>query len=121
MSCAAEDSTKHMNAKTYEIKRIMKRGTEWVTWVGGVALAQRDRVHKPDHLLPPKRRTRKIRSRAKHPTTPSEARVLRRFPWAQNSLGTLEYVEDLHDEIDEVDSQPVEQVKSMHQVENETC
>ena len=79
----------------------MKRGAEWATWVGRAALAQRNPDYLPDHTLPQPRRGKLRDKKTTQPRVPDQARVIRRFPWASRSLGTIEFTEDLHDELDE--------------------
>ena len=87
-----------MTAIAWRIKSLMKRGFEWAVYIGKIALAQHDDVHRPDHNLPPKQRCTARHQKARLPSVPTEAKVLRRFTWAARSLGTVEFTEDLHDE-----------------------
>ena len=107
--CAPTVSQKHMQARKWRIQTIMKRGTEWATWVGRAALAQRSKDYFPDHTLPPPRRGKVKNLKLKRPTIPQEAKVIRKFPCAARSLGTVEFTEDLHDELDETHAAPTTQ------------
>ena len=80
---------------------MYKRGMAWAAWAGAAAMAQRDPARQPDHDLPPEHRCKPSRVKRNQPRLPQQAKVIRRFPWAANSLGTLEYTQDLEDEAEE--------------------
>jgi len=107
--CARANSKKHMNVKVWRIKTLMKRGSEWASWVGRTALAQRDGIHEPDHTLPQQNRREPKRTNMREPVVPTQAKVIRRCPWAVRSLGTVEFTGDLHDEDEAYHSLPTSQ------------
>ena len=96
-----------ITSTVWRLKTINKRGTAWAKWVGYAAMAQRDPARTPDHDLPPENRHRASRTKKTKPSLPTQSKIIRRFPWATNSLGTLEYTADLYDETDEPVSGPV--------------
>ena len=88
----------NVNDKVGKVKHLEKVAKTWANWVGAAADLQCDTEFDGcDHTLPTKRCIPRKKGRAvKEPQLPVEGRVLRRFPWAANSLGTTEYVGDLH-------------------------
>ena len=83
--------------KLQKVKTLEGIAKSWATWVGTAASLQLDEAFDGcDHTIVGKRTRIKPGKAAVYPSIPKEASFIRRFPWARRSLGTQEYVCDLH-------------------------
>ena len=74
-------------------KYLFDRACEWAKWVGFAAAKQYENDHACDHDLKQDTFRRSNGVMCTLPTLPKEAMVIRRFPWASRSLGTVEHRE----------------------------
>ena len=73
------------------VKFLSDRMCEWARWLGSVThLQYGDDFDGCDHDLSNKD-SRQPKGKRQYVELPDEATVLRRFPWASRSLGTIEY------------------------------
>ena len=73
------------------VKYLFDRACEWATWVGFAAAIQYESGHICDHVLHTDTYRLTDGAKCSLPMLPKEARILRRFPWAARSLGTVEH------------------------------
>ena len=102
---AAADLFANMGRKLHEDVANSILRVQWLyhvakqcaTWAGVAAALQYDaEFNGCDHDVKPKDISRPKRAKQMKVEVPTEAKVLRKFPWAAKSLGTCEYVEDIH-------------------------
>lgn len=76
----------------------------WIRWIGTATKLQYDNeLEGCDHDRKPKSLRQSATKRGDYRVRiPKEARVLRRFPWAVNSLGTVEYIAEIWKESEDV-------------------
>lgn len=96
----ANDARKLHEDVTNKITRVQwlyHVAKQCATWAGVAAAMQYDGDFEGcDHDVKPKDACRPKRTKAARVEVPPEAKALRKFPWASRSLGTCEYVEDIH-------------------------
>ena len=79
------------------VKYLLHVAKTWAKWTGKAAALQYDKEFEGcDHDIRDRHSSNHRTGKKARVNIPDEARVLRKFPWASRSLGSIEYVSELH-------------------------